>query len=195
MANDARVGGKLMQAIKSHAGAAIAVGIVLILTGIYAICSPFLAGASVTIAIGAMLLVGGVSLAILAFRIGAFGTGLPVLLMSVLLLLAGYTMVSRPVESLGAITLLLASYLIVSGVVELMAWLRARPEPGSGWLILTAVVSVILGIMLWRRYPSSAAWAIGTIFGVKLLMNGITMTSIGITVRRGARGIEAAMKA
>lgn len=195
MANDARVGGKLMQAIKSHAGAAIGVGIVLILSGLFAICSPFLAGASVTIAIGAMLFVGGVSLAIIAFRVGAFATGLPLLLMSVLLLLAGYTMVSRPVESLGAITILLASYLIVSGAVELFAGMGARPDAGSGWLILSAVVSVILGVMLWRQFPSSAAWAIGTIFGVKLLMNGITMTSIGIAVRRGVGSVQAAMKA
>ena len=142
-----------------------------------------------------MLLVGGVSLAVIAFRVGAFGTGLPLLLMSVLLLLAGFTMVSRPVESLGAITLLLASYLFVSGVVEFFAGLGARPEAGSGWPILSAVVSVILGVMLWRQFPSSAAWAIGTIFGVTLLMNGITMTSIGIAVRRGVGSVQAAMKA
>lgn len=181
---------KLLGAIKSHAGVAVGVGIALIVTGVLAICAPFVAGVSVMLVIGAMLLVGGIALSLLAFRVGAFGPGMPLLLMGVLMIAAGLFMVSRPVAALASMTLLLAAYLMVSGVVETAAGFGARPESGWGWMVTTGLVTLLLGLMLWRQFPVSGAWAVGTLFGIKLLMTGVSMTSIGAAVRRGVRSVE-----
>jgi uncharacterized membrane protein HdeD (DUF308 family) len=195
MANGANVvGQKLLGAIKAHAGIAVAVGIALILTGLVAICAPFVAGVSVMLMIGGMLLVGGIAICLLALRVGAFGHGLPFLLMGVLMIVAGYSIFSHPVAALASMTLFLAAYLIVSGFVEIFAGFGARPEPGWGWMVTSAVVTLLLGLMLWRQFPISGVWAIGTLFGVKLLMTGISTLAIGMTVRRGVGGIQAAMK-
>jgi uncharacterized membrane protein HdeD (DUF308 family) len=195
MVTDTRVvGHKLLGAIKSHAGIAVGTGLALVLTGILAICAPFVAGVSVMLVIGSLLLVSGVALVLLAFRVGAFGLGAPLLLMGLLMAFAGAYLVSRPVEALASMTLFLAAYLIVSGIVELVAGFGARPDSGWGWMVLSAIVSVVLGILLWRQFPISGVWAIGTLFGIKLLMTGVSMTSIGIAVRRGVGGVEAAMK-
>ena len=195
MANGARVvGQRLLGAIKAHAGIAVGVGIALILAGILAICAPFVAGVSVTLAIGAMLIVGGVSLTLLAFRVGAFGHGFPLLLMGLLMIFAGWYVFSHPVVALASMTLFLAAYLIVTGIVEIFAGFGARPEPGWGWMVASAVVSLLLGIMLWRQFPVSGIWAIGTLFGLKMLMTGVTMTSIGMTVRREVKGVESAIR-
>ena len=144
--------------------------------------------------IGGLLLVGGIALCLLALRVGAFGPGLPLLLMGVLMILTGLYMFSRPIEALASMTLLLAAYLIVTGIVEIFAGFGARPEPGWGWMVTSAVVTLLLGLMLWRQFPISGVWAIGTLFGIKLVMTGVSMTSIGMTVRGGVRGVEAAMK-
>jgi uncharacterized membrane protein HdeD (DUF308 family) len=194
MANGAAVGHRLLGAIKAHAGIAVAVGIALILTGVLAICAPFVAGVSVMFMIGGMLLVGGIALLMLALRVGAFGLGMPLLLMGILMFLAGLYMVSRPVAALASMTLFLAAYLIITGIVEFFAGLGARPEPGWGWMVASAVVTLLLGVMLWRQFPISGVWAIGTLFGAKLLITGISMTSIGMAVRHGVGGVEAAMK-
>jgi len=195
MANGAGgVGQKLLGAIKAHAGIAVGVGIALILAGVLAICAPFVAGVSVMLMIGGLLLIGGIALCLLALRVGAFGPGMPLLLMGVLMILTGLYMFTRPIEALASMTLLLAAYLIVTGIVEIFAGFGARPEPGWGWMVASAVVTLLLGLMLWRQFPISGVWAIGTLFGIKLLMTGISMTSIGMTVRSGVRGVEAAMK-
>ena len=188
------IGQKLLGAIRAHAGIAVAVGVVLILLGVLAICAPFVAGLSVMLMLGGLLLAGGVALCVLASRAGAFTTGLPVLLMGVLMVFAGFYMLSRPVSALASMTLLLAAYLVVSGIIELVAGFRARPEDGWGWVVASAVVSLVLGVMLWRQWPVSGMWAIGTLFGIKLMMTGLSMTSIGMTVRRGVRGVEAMLK-
>jgi uncharacterized membrane protein HdeD (DUF308 family) len=110
------------------------------------------------------------------------------------MILTGLYMFSRPIEALASMTLLLAAYLIVSGIVEIFAGFGARPEQGWGWMVASAVVTLLLGLMLWRQFPISGVWAIGTLFGLKLLMTGVSMTSIGMTVRGGVRGVESAMK-
>ncbi len=195
MANGAGVvGQKLLGAVKAHAGIAVGVGIALIVTGALAICAPFVAGVSVMLAIGALLFVGGIALGVLALRVGAFGQGFPLLLMSALMILTGLYMFSRPVSALASMTLLLSAYLVVTGIVEIFAGFGARPEPGWGWMVVSAVVTLVLGLMLWRQFPISGVWAIGTLFGVKLLMTGFAMTSIGMTVRGGVRSVEAEMK-
>jgi len=188
------VGQKLLGAIKGHAGVAVGVGVALIVTGVLAICAPFVAGVSVMLVIGSMLIVGGVALCLLALRVGAFGLGMPLLMIGVLMLLAGVFVVSRPVAALASMTVLLAAYLMISGVVELFAGFNARPEDGWGWMVASAVVTLLLGLMLWRQFPISGVWAVGTLFGIKLLMSGASMTSIGMAVRRGVRTIETATK-
>jgi len=188
------VGDRLLGAVKGHAGVAVAVGITLILAGALAICAPFVAGVSVMVMIGAMLIIGGIAQCLLSFRLRVFGPGLPLLLMGALMIVAGLYMAGRPVAALVSMTLFLAAYLIITGIVEIFAGFGARPDRGWGWMVASAVVTLLLGIMLWRQFPLSGVWAIGTIFGVKLLMTGISMTSIGSMLRGGVRKVESALR-
>jgi uncharacterized membrane protein HdeD (DUF308 family) len=193
--SDARsVGHKLLGTIKGNAGVAVGVGIALIVAGALAIFAPFIAGLSVMLVIGMLMLIGGIALCLLAFRVGAFGQGLPLLLMGALMVFAGLYVFSHPVAALASMTLVLAAYLVVTGVVELIAGFNARPERGWGWMVFTAVITLVLGVMLWRQFPVSGVWAIGTLFGIKLIMNGLSMTSIGMAVRRGVGGMQTALK-
>ena len=187
------VGQKLIGAIKARAGTAVGVGIALIVAGVFSICAPFAAGLSVMLMIGGLLLLGGVALLLLALKVGAFSHGLPLFLMGLLMLVAGIYTFSQPVAALASMTVLLSAYFIVTGAIELIAGFRARPIPGSGWMVAGGLVTLLLGVMLWRQSPLSGAWAVGTLFGVKLLMTGITMTSIGMMVRRDASDMGAAL--
>ena len=188
------LGHKLLGGIKSHAQVAVFTGVALTLAGVASIAAPLVAGASLMVVVGAILLVGGVSLLLLAFRLGAFGMGLPLLLMSLLMGFAGVYMIGRPLESLGTMTLFLAAYLVVSGLVELFSAFGARPEPGWGWLALSAAITVVLGVLLWRQYPLSGIWAVGTLFGIKLLTSGLAMIAMGSAVKQGAGELEAALR-
>jgi hypothetical protein len=41
-----------------------------------------------------------------------------------------------------------------------------------GWHLVSGSVGVLLGVMIWRQYPLSGAWAVGTLVGVYLIMGG-----------------------
>jgi len=190
MANEPQsFAGGLIEGIKEKAGTAIGVGIFLVIVGILAIASPFVSGMSITWMVGLLMIIGGISQCFLAFGVGAFGRGLMVFLMGVLMVVAGFYMVSQPAAALASMTLFLAIYFIVAGITELIAAFGARPDEGWGWMLANGVVTLLLGVIIWRQFPVSGAWAIGTLFGVKMLMSGAALLGVGMAVRSGAKGI------
>ena len=68
---------ELAQAIQKNSGLTTATGVVLLIAGFAAVVSPFVAGLSITIMVGATLAVGGVGQCLVAFKAGAFGRGAP----------------------------------------------------------------------------------------------------------------------
>ena len=52
------------------------------------------------------------------------------------------------------------------------------------------VLGIVLGIMIWRRWPLSGVWAIGTLVGIHLLFTGMTLVGIGSAARRGIKDVQ-----
>ena len=49
---------------------------------------------------------------------------------------------------------------------------------------------VLLGLMIWRGWPVSGAWATGILLGVRLIFSGMTMLALGSVGRGVAEGLE-----
>ncbi len=193
MENEAQSFGKtLLDGIKESAGSAIGIGIVLLIVGVLALAAPLVTGLSITLMIGILMIIGGVAQCILAFKVGAFGRGVLVFLMGVLMVVVGVYMVNQPAAALASMTLFLAAYFIVTGIVELFAAFGVRPAEGWGWMLVNGIVTLLLGLMIWRQFPLSGVWALGTLFGIKLLFSGSSLLGLGMAVRRGVETVEAA---
>ena len=173
----------LVGVISEHAKHAVFSGVVMIIAGVLAIAAPFVAGASIMIMVGVLLLLGGVAQCFLAFKADAFGRGLVIFAVGALTAVAGVWMIREPLGALASTTLLLAAYFFVSGILELIAAFSAERETGWGWLLSSAIVTILLGILLWRQFPLSGVWAVGTLVGVRLLMAGASLVAIGSAVR------------
>ncbi len=172
----------LLGGIKDNAKLAITIGIILIIVGVLAIAAPLAAGVSITIMVGTLLIIGGIGECFLAFQAGAFGRGLLIFIVGALMAVAGFYMVSQPVAGLAAITLFLTAYFIVSGIIEIIAAVQIRPSSGWGWMLFNGIVTLVLGILLWRQFPLSGAWAVGVLFGIKMIFSGWTLVFIGNAV-------------
>ena len=174
----------LLGGIKKNARLTVACGVILIVAGFLAIMSPLVAGLSLTIMVGAMLAVSGIGQCFLAFKAGAFGQGLMVLIFGVLMTFAGFYMMTQPVAGLASITLILVAYLVATGLFEIIAAFQIRPAQGWGWELFNAIVTLLLGIMLWRQFPLSGAWAVGILFGIKMIFHGWAFVFIGRNVNQ-----------
>ena len=96
-------------------------------------------------------------------------------------------MVSRPGAALVTLTLFLAAYFVVDGIFEIIEAFDLKPIQGWGWMLFGGIVSILLGIMIWRQWPVSGAWAIGILFGIKLIFAGWAMVGIGTAGRPSGR--------
>jgi len=173
----------LANAAKKGGGRMTIFGILTILLGVMAMASPLVAGTSVAILVGILLAAAGVARLIWAFQAESFGQGVLKFALGGLTLLAGILMLVRPLLGLGTLTMLLAAYFIVDGLFEIIGAFQIKPADGWGWLLFGGIVSLALGVMIWRDYPISGAWAIGVLVGVKLLFAGMMMVTVGTGVR------------
>lgn len=180
----------LLQGIKENSGTTMFIGVILLITGALAIAAPLMAAISITLMIGALMIVSGFAECILAFKAGAFGRGILVFLMGALMVVVGIFLMTQPLASVMSMTLFLAAYFVVSGFLELFAAFSIRPAEGWGWILLNAVVTILLGFMIFEEFPVSGIWAIGILFGIKLLFSGAMLLGLGMSVRRGVRTIE-----
>ena len=161
-----------------------AMGVVFVVLGILAIIEPAVAGLAVAILVGWLLIFGGVAHAAGAFGGGGAGRVVWQLVVAVIYGIGGFYLLTHPLLGLGTLTLFLAVILVMEAVLELIAYFVASGEGGSGWRLVNAVVTLILGAMIWRNWPSSSVWAIGTLVGVNLMMTGFSRLMLGTAARR-----------
>jgi uncharacterized membrane protein HdeD (DUF308 family) len=159
------------------------IGIVFLILGILAIAEPAVAGLAIALFVGWFLIFGGVAHAVSAFGGGA-GRAVWHVLIALIYFVGGIYLLTHPVLGLTTLTLYLAVVLVVEAMLEVFAYFATRGVTGSEWLIVNAVVTLLLGAMIWRHWPSSSAWAIGTIVGVNLIMTGVSRLMLGAAARR-----------
>ncbi len=161
-------------------------GVIAIILGILCMIMPGLTTLSVITMVGIMVLLGGIVRMVWAFQAGSLGKGLLVFAVGGLTLVAGIILLANPLFAASILTLMLALYFIVDGVSEIVAGMG-----NSGWLVFAGIVSILLGIMIWRQFPLSGVFAIGILFGIKLFMVGMIMVTGGSAVRSLAKGAGA----
>ena len=169
---------------KQSVGWAIALSILMIVAGILAILLPPVAGIAVAIMVAWLLILAGVLHLVFAWHVRGIGALIWELLEGILYLGVGVYVFFRPVAGLKSLTLLLAAYLFVKGVLDLIMWFRVRRHPRAGWLVFDGIVTLILGIMILRNWPSSSEWAIGTLIGFSMLFAGVSRLSLSLAARR-----------
>jgi uncharacterized membrane protein HdeD (DUF308 family) len=182
---------EMLTTIKRHAGLGIVVGILVVIAGFLALFSPLVAGLSVAIAVGVLLIASGVSRLFLAFKMGSFGPGLLVFVIGLLSIVAGGYMVSRPGLALATLTLFLAAYFFVDGIFEIIWAFRLRPIKGWGWTLFSGIAALAVGIMIWRQFPISGVWAVGTLAGIHMIFGGSSVASICSAARSAAKEAQA----
>jgi uncharacterized membrane protein HdeD (DUF308 family) len=180
----------LTETIKKNAKKSKWVGILLVIAGFVALLSPLGAGLSITVMIGVLLLFSGGAQLFLVFQAGSIGQGILLAIFAVLSVIAGGYMISQPLAAMEGLTLFLAAYFVASGIVQAIGAISARPEAGWGWLLVSGIVSVILGAMIWRQFPVSGVWALGTLVGVQLIMNGWTLIVVGGLAKNAVKTVE-----
>jgi uncharacterized membrane protein HdeD (DUF308 family) len=169
--------------VKKSVGWSIGLSVLMILAGLLAIAVPQAAGIAVNLLVAWLLVFSGAAHLVFAWHTRTTGGFLWELLVGILYIFVGCYLLFRPVTGLASLTLALAIYLFAEGVLELILSFRLRPMPGSRWLLFDGIITLILALMIWRTWPSSTEWVIGTLVGISMVFSGISRLMLSMAAR------------
>ena len=176
---------QLASRIKQNAGLATGTGVLVLVAGILALSTPAVAGLSVATLVGFMLIIGGVGQLYFAYEAGS---GLWAYIAAALTALAGGYLAFNPAVAATTLSIILLVYLLTSGVAEVLLALKMKPIDGWVWTLITGLLSIALGVMIWSQFPLSGLVAIGVLLGIKLCFSGLMLIMLGTGARRAAKG-------
>ena len=164
-------------------------GVLLIIFGMLAIGAPMLAAIAVTTVIAWLIVLAGVIHLIVAFHTHRAGSLIWKLFVGIAYLCFGIYLLMHPVLGVASLTLVLAVLFLIEGILNTILFFRMRAMRGSSWILIDGIITLLLGLMIYLQWPSSSAWAIGTLVGISMLISGITRVMISLAVRRATTAL------
>jgi uncharacterized membrane protein HdeD (DUF308 family) len=161
-------------------------GILLVVCGTACIVFPALTvvtSFAAMVVLGICLMVAGVATVVGAFWAGKWSGFMVSLLIGILYLVAGFMITNRPGESSMIFTLFLAAFFIMAGIFRSISALVVK-YPLWGWSLLNGLVTLLLGIIIYRHFPTSGLWVIGLLIGVEMLLHGWCDIMLALAVRK-----------
>ena len=164
-------------------------GVVMCLFGLFAIAAPGVATLAVGLTVGWLLLLGGAFGLVAVFSSGRAAPGFWWnLLTAIVCVLAGLSLLTRPVSGVITLTIILAAYLFASGIGHIMLAIGYRSAVPNAWMwmLFSGIVDIVLALIIVSDMPGSAVWVLGLLDGINLLMTGIALVVAALAVRKAA---------
>jgi uncharacterized membrane protein HdeD (DUF308 family) len=173
----------MRETIKRYSTWYLLQGVLMVIAGVLALVYPYIASVTLVLLLGWILIFSG-----LVQGIGMIGAQeVPhfwwQLLSAVLAIVIGVLLLRNPNAGLLIMTVLLIVYFIIEGISKIIFALNIRPFTGWGWLLLSGIISILLGAYLWANMPLSSAWVLGVLLGIQLIVEGAALAFLAWTVR------------
>jgi len=175
-----------IEELHRHWALFFALGIILILLSGMGISAAGLVTLASVVFFGWLLIIGGAAVAIHAFWAKRWSGFFLQLLSGVLYLIVGWILVTRPGIGALTLTLVLAISLVVQGAFRIGVALSTRMD-GWGMLLVSGIITLVLGLMIWNEWPLSGIWVIGLFVGIDLIFYGWWLVSLALSVRHLAK--------
>jgi uncharacterized membrane protein HdeD (DUF308 family) len=161
----------------------LVLGVALVILGTVALgWSVFVTLASILF-FGWLLIFAGALETIQAFWQRKWGGFFLHLLGGILSVVVGIIIVANPGAGALVLTLVMAVFFMVAGLFRIITALVTR-FPHWGWLLFSGLITLGLGLLIWRQWPLSGLWVIGTFIGIDMIITGWTWIMLSLAGRR-----------
>jgi uncharacterized membrane protein HdeD (DUF308 family) len=90
----------------------------------------------------------------------------------------------NPLFAAVLLTLLLGASLVASGIVRLFLAFNMKRETPWIWVALSAVITLLLGVLILARWPINSVYILGLFLGIDLIMAGAGWIGLGLGLHR-----------
>ncbi|MEM7441863.1 MAG: HdeD family acid-resistance protein [Pseudomonadota bacterium] len=150
-------------------------GIAMAVIGLLAVAFPIVATLSVELLVGWIFIFAGIIGFVGAFSYHGTGPFFGALLLSLLKVVAGVFLLINPAAGVIALTLVVAVLFMIEGAMQLALAFELKPDSGRGWMIFSAVIAILAGILIAANLPGASVFLLGLLVGVNFLCTGIAM--------------------
>jgi uncharacterized membrane protein HdeD (DUF308 family) len=174
---------------KEATGMSIGLAVVMILLGFLAVFLPFATGIALSILVGWIIVFSGFAYLAYAFAARGAGAFLWRTLIGIAYVVGGFYLAFHPGLTLESLTLVVAAVFFVESVLEFIVFFQFRALSGSGCILFDGILTLVLAYVIWRPWPASSLWAIGTLVGINLIVSGSTRLMYSVGVRKTVKAI------
>lgn len=153
-------------------------GVAMAVIGLLAVAFPIIATFSVELLVGWLFIFAGIVGFVGAFSYHGTGPFFGALLLSLLKLVAGVFLLINPAAGVVALTLVVAALFMIEGAMQLALAFELKMESGRGWMIFSAVIAILAGILIAANLPGASVFLLGLLVGVNFLCTGIAMIMV-----------------
>jgi uncharacterized membrane protein HdeD (DUF308 family) len=171
-----------LEKLHRHWALFLSVGVALMALGIVATLT---AGLSTIVAVdffGWIIVIAGAGVTLHAFWAKRWSGFFLQLFSGLLYLVAGWMLATHGELSAIALTLVIAISFVVQGAFRIGAALSTRIDGWDG-LLVSGIITLLLGLMIWNEWPLSGVWVIGLFVGIDMFFYGGWFVSLALAVR------------
>ena len=164
-------------------------GIAFVVLGVVALAFSVMTTLASVFVLGWILAFAGIFEAVHAFKMPRWSGVLLELLAAILYVVVGVLMIVRPGAGALSLTLLIGAFFLVGGIFRIVAAAAMRP-PHWGWLLMSGIVTLLLGLLIVADWPASGYWVIGMFLGIDLIFSGTSLIMFAFGLRNFAGAIR-----
>jgi uncharacterized membrane protein HdeD (DUF308 family) len=165
-------------------------GLIALVGGVIALFNPIAATLTAVMLAGWILIFVGVIEVIGVFSATGWGARIWSLILGVLTVILGLYIIGNPIISAVVLTWIVGILFLATGATKVVLSFGLRGT-GYFWVVmLSGIVSVVLGVMVIANFPYSAASILGILLAVELISTG--MANIALSLRLRETGPTAA---
>jgi uncharacterized membrane protein HdeD (DUF308 family) len=94
----------------------------------------------------------------------------------------GCLALQHPLNGARRLPLILAVLFVLIGLFRIVVALVDQ-LPFRSWLLFNGMVTVLLGVVIWRQSTEAASWMVGKLVGIELILNGATWSAMALGAR------------
>lgn len=134
--------------------------------------------------IGVLLLAGGIFQLIDSFQSPRWKGVLWHIVVGLLYLIAGGLLIYDPILSSMVITAALAWMLVFIGISRTIMAFSLKATDGWIWVLISGLITLILGILILIQWPMSGMWVIGLFISIELIIAGWAYLFMALALRK-----------
>ena len=173
-----------LKVLRAKWGWIVALGVVFLIAGFIAVGSAVAATASAVMIIGIMMIMGGAAEIVAAFSVKGWGKFAVWMLLGLLYVGAGFIAIMNPFAAATILTLMLGAALVAGGVLRIfLAFSMKSAGKPWGWVVLSGLVTLLLGVMIIAQWPASSFFVLGIFLGIDLIFIGSGWVTMGLALK------------